>query len=581
MDDLFQNLITINRGQANVAGPNGTGGPSPEVPFLAVFGASDVLEGAEGLDPRTPPHVIANEDDTPMGPPSFEAALPTESIARPPVLTDAGYSEPLQPLQILTPSASSSLKEQPAPDQSAVRNQSVLTTTFVQAMPHPVGRPAQKTAFSMAQSTSHLPILSIPSVPAVPQAVGATAIETPVSTEPMIKANGPLLLADQPAHTFPTSGSSSAGTLVQLPLGQGSAGNAPENDAQPRLAANTEPHANAEPPARHATPPNAAASGQSTHLDQAPVGLPDGLRAVSPQPQTIPNYPTGVPQAGVSASQRTDRPKPDQVAFLSPTMPNANLPMARSAVAAIPLATAPSVEPETLTPHVLPPSDPPQVHDDVQAPPQTSGRAAEAANVPLQMARATTFPMMWQAATPGAQFAASPGALDFETALDLEPQMVAQNAPLNANHSTALTPISLNGTGPAPTLVAQQIAAALQDHSQERGQPIELALDPPELGRVRMQLVELAGIMTLTIHAERPETAELMRRHMDLLTQEFAGAGIEAPSVHISQDGSGAQSDEPDHADQGENSPTETDAPSPETPETRTRNAAGTLDLRL
>ena len=134
----------------------------------------------------------------------------------------------------------------------------------------------------------------------------------------------------------------------------------------------------------------------------------------------------------------------------------------------------------------------------------------------------------------------------------------------------------------APNLVAQQIAAALQDRGNEVGQPIEVALDPPELGRVRLQMAEMAGVLTLTIHAERPETAELMRRHLDLLAQEFSDAGVDAPSVRVSQDGPDGDRAE----QQPDNGPEPALTPLHETDEPTLHHAHqpggnGALDIRL
>jgi len=95
-------------------------------------------------------------------------------------------------------------------------------------------------------------------------------------------------------------------------------------------------------------------------------------------------------------------------------------------------------------------------------------------------------------------------------------------------------------TRAAPALaapVARQIAQALTDAGRDAGVPLDLALDPPELGRVRLSFTEANGTLTLAIAVERPETAELMRRHITLLSEEFARAGLDAPSVNISQDG--------------------------------------------
>ncbi len=159
---------------------------------------------------------------------------------------------------------------------------------------------------------------------------------------------------------------------------------------------------------------------------------------------------------------------------------------------------------------------------------------------------------------------------------------------LNATSATAQTTTPTLGLGAAPAstpataqLVAHQIAAALSDGRSEAGGPVELTLDPPELGRLRMHVTEIAGVMTLTIHADRPETADLMRRHLDLLAQEFAEAGLDAPSVRISQDNSGDQ----DNRHQGMSKQTDqtaaiaTDELTAQA--TAPRTGTGALDLRL
>ena len=54
----------------------------------------------------------------------------------------------------------------------------------------------------------------------------------------------------------------------------------------------------------------------------------------------------------------------------------------------------------------------------------------------------------------------------------------------------------------------------------------EIALDPPELGRVRMIVTEVAGGLALTVTAERPETLDLFKRHASMLAEEFAREGF-------------------------------------------------------
>lgn len=172
-----------------------------------------------------------------------------------------------------------------------------------------------------------------------------------------------------------------------------------------------------------------------------------------------------------------------------------------------------------------------------------------------------------------------------EVAMDALPDIDSALQPLlTPASSTALTPTtSLLAHAPFTTaqMIAQQIASALPNPSAEGDSPLELALDPPELGRVRMQMAEVAGVMTLTIQAERPETADLMRRHLDLLAQEFSDAGLESPSVHISQDGAehqgGADGDSPTETPATNANPTPDDGALPQPNLT----AAGGLDLRL
>jgi len=93
---------------------------------------------------------------------------------------------------------------------------------------------------------------------------------------------------------------------------------------------------------------------------------------------------------------------------------------------------------------------------------------------------------------------------------------------------------------PAPLagLVARQIAQAMPEPGRTPRAPLDLALDPPELGRVRLSFSEANGLLTLAIAVERLETADLMRRHIALLSEEFVQAGLDAPSVSISHGGS-------------------------------------------
>jgi len=170
--------------------------------------------------------------------------------------------------------------------------------------------------------------------------------------------------------------------------------------------------------------------------------------------------------------------------------------------------------------------------------------------------------------------ARSPGGPDLGPDLGLAQGILASGSTVPGAALIAHAPSSMANAA------AQQIAAALSDPARDRGAPLELALDPPELGRVRLQITELAGVMTLTIHAERPETADLMRRHLDLLAQEFAESGLDAPSVRISQEGAGNGGGS---SDDREGTPqTNRAVPEAETAQSIPNHARnGGLDLRL
>lgn len=137
------------------------------------------------------------------------------------------------------------------------------------------------------------------------------------------------------------------------------------------------------------------------------------------------------------------------------------------------------------------------------------------------------------------------------------------------------------GQAPDPAAIARQVARALADPSRDPGVPLDLTLDPPELGRLRLGFSDINGVLTVTIAAERSDTAELIRRHVALLAEEFARAGLDAPSVNISHGGAEQRSrgGSVTLARSDADAASSPDAPAPNAPVRRT-GAAG-LDLRL
>jgi flagellar hook-length control protein FliK len=99
-------------------------------------------------------------------------------------------------------------------------------------------------------------------------------------------------------------------------------------------------------------------------------------------------------------------------------------------------------------------------------------------------------------------------------------------------------------SAPTPQLmrqIAPQLAVVLK--SQADG-TTEIRLDPKELGRVTINLVTTDGVIAMAVQAERPETADMMRRHIELLAQEFRDMGYDNLSFSF-----GSQSEQAEHED--------------------------------
>ena len=83
---------------------------------------------------------------------------------------------------------------------------------------------------------------------------------------------------------------------------------------------------------------------------------------------------------------------------------------------------------------------------------------------------------------------------------------------------------------PAVDDVGRQINSLLRDPGTGT---IALRLNPKELGSVTITLQPVAEGMVILVQAERPETADLMRRHTDLLLQEMRHAGFAQTAIHV------------------------------------------------
>ena len=84
-----------------------------------------------------------------------------------------------------------------------------------------------------------------------------------------------------------------------------------------------------------------------------------------------------------------------------------------------------------------------------------------------------------------------------------------------------------------PQTVVRQLVATVQ---QMPGGPVEIALSPEELGKVRLAISnQESGGISVFVSAERPETLALVRRHVDQLAQEYHNLGYSNVSFSFGQ----------------------------------------------
>lgn len=130
---------------------------------------------------------------------------------------------------------------------------------------------------------------------------------------------------------------------------------------------------------------------------------------------------------------------------------------------------------------------------------------------------------------------------------DLRPDIVREPT------SAPTTPVT-NRIASAADVGGRVIEQVAQVARQTPGGPIEIALNPEELGRVRMHLTPGEAGLVLVVSAERPETLDLLRRNIDLLAGEYRELGYS--SLEFDFGGNGARPDGgADHAATSDDTP--------------------------
>lgn len=154
----------------------------------------------------------------------------------------------------------------------------------------------------------------------------------------------------------------------------------------------------------------------------------------------------------------------------------------------------------------------PATNRDIPAqPPQTS------ALIPQFYAPAA--PLRGTVPAAGAQ---TPDILESASEMRLYPSEPA----LSQNWESISPQFHHSATATRPPLPPQVAAQLIEVVRQLPNRPVDIALSPEELGRVRLSITTQEAGITVNILAERPETLELLRRHIDQLGQEFRDLGF-------------------------------------------------------
>ena len=130
------------------------------------------------------------------------------------------------------------------------------------------------------------------------------------------------------------------------------------------------------------------------------------------------------------------------------------------------------------------------------------------------------------------------------------------------------------GNSPAAPPPTRQIAEAVRSAP---GTPVELVLSPEELGRVVISFQGEGESLRIHLTAERPETLDLLRRHVGELAAELKAQGYDSAGFSFGRSGRNP-SDTPPSA-LALSPVSETPIPDPQRP--MPVHGAGSLDLRL
>ena len=165
--------------------------------------------------------------------------------------------------------------------------------------------------------------------------------------------------------------------------------------------------------------------------------------------------------------------------------------------------------------------------DDAQTQ-RNNGPAAKAPSVPPKSANAPL--QVATEATGGQTFNVESDIQQVVSERDDAPSDMTAPLAREAGHLTQPTRL----TQEVPRIISAQLVEVARSHPDK---PVELTLNPEELGRLRMTFQTEASSMNVILQFERPETLDLMRRHIELLAQDMHELGYDNVNFSFQQQG--------------------------------------------
>lgn len=153
-------------------------------------------------------------------------------------------------------------------------------------------------------------------------------------------------------------------------------------------------------------------------------------------------------------------------------------------------------------------------------PPEASPRET---NAPSPQTRIAAPPQPVPEAPQPALPAGTPSSYTDDTDLG-EPFDLAEIAPFSDKSTSVATTASRYV--PQVPAAARQVLQHMIETPIQVGERIEITLSPEELGRVRLSAAQTDQGVILMVQAERPETLDLMRRHLPELMQDLRDLGF-------------------------------------------------------